>query len=194
MPKTLQECLDLFDSTKPGERDDQTVITLCESLMKHFVLFRSLDPHHVEGFAQFASLDSVLKDSVVIRQGDEGHTFHMLLSGRVCCYKAEKTLQKSSTLTIDPRDPRSAKSSHEIKLQRKFASRFITAFIPGDVFGERALLSKSGKRESSIVCTEDAHILTLSRDAFLAFLSDETSKLSIKMCIDVLKKKYQGSF
>ena len=89
---------------------------------------------------------------------------------------------------IDPRDPRTAKSSHEIKLQRRFASRFITAFVPGDVFGERALLNDSGKRESSIVCTEDTQILTLSRDAFLAFLSDETSRLSIKMCIDVLKK------
>ena len=71
--KTLQECLDLFDSTKP-ERGRSNV-SLLKAFNEHFVLFRSLDPHHVEGFAQFASLDSVLKDSVVIRQGDEGHTF-----------------------------------------------------------------------------------------------------------------------
>ena len=64
----------------------------------------------------------------------------------------------------------------------------MVGILPGDVFGERALLNESGRRESTIICTEDAYMLTLSREAFLTFLSDETSKLNIKMCLDVLKK------
>ena len=88
MPKTIPEITKLFHKTTPGERDNDTIISLCKSLISNFVLFESLDNHHVEGIAQFATLDFVLKDAVVIRQDDIGQTFHILLSGRCCCYKS----------------------------------------------------------------------------------------------------------
>ena len=196
MACTLEDTISLFSNTTAGNRDLETVTRLANSLQNDFLFFKNIKISQVEGIVQCGTVEKISPGTTVIIQGEEGRKFFVLLSGKMCVYKVDKRKLAANRLvnksrhhmaTVDPKNPRALQTLKEANFQKKHG-RFLTSILPGECFGELALLEAEGKRHATVICTKDSHVLSLSRASFLHFLSDETLKMGIKRCVEILCK------
>ncbi len=101
-------------------------------------LFKYLKPEHMEKLFEHMETINLLKGSKIIKEGDEGDYYYLLVSGTATVTRLSKTTGKPEEL----------------------------AKLTGPAgFGEDALISNA-KRNATITTTSDSVVMRLSKDAF----------------------------
>ena len=96
-------------------------------------IFRSLDPSDLQDLAARAARNRVAAGTTVVQQGETGANVYAVLSGRL---KAQRTRGDETVL--------------------------LGVMVPGQIFGELALLMGSA-RTASVVALEDCELLTIDQ-------------------------------
>ena len=116
-------------------------------------VFRELKPYMEERFYETGS--------VIVRQGDPSHEFFVILEGKV-------QIEREDPQALDAEDTRELRALG-ISPEERFA--IIADLGPGDYFGEMGLL-RDVSRTASVVVSERARVLMLSRGAFELYLDE----------------------
>ncbi len=112
-------------------------------IFKQNPLFAQLSSEDLARLAGLARTQRDTREHVIFNEGDPGTAFYMIARGRV----------------------KIAQSSPDGK------ERTLALLGPGDVFGELALLD-GGPRSADAVVVEDAELLVVPRQGFLAFVME----------------------
>lgn len=89
----------------------------------------------------------------VIKQGDDGDVLYVVDDGKLDCFK---------------------------KFSKDAADTYLKTYVPGESFGELALLYNA-PRAASIICKEDAVLFSLDRATFNHIVKDATVRREIDM-------------
>ena len=125
--------------------------TPARDLLSRVPLLSSLDRDQLASLADACAMREVRAGDAVFRKGDPGDALYIVASGTV-----EAVLDEGST-----------------------SERVVSSFVPGDVFGEMALIT--GQRRSATVrARTEARLLTLAKTHFDAAMARDAS-LGIKL-------------
>ena len=108
--------------------------------------FSSFSQYVKKDLATILSFEQRDQGDVVVKQGDTGYTFYVIVFGTA--YVAVE-LDSDSTSGID--GP---------------CNRIVATLKAGNSFGEIALSSKNSKRQATVVCKEYCELVTISKDDF----------------------------
>lgn len=108
------------------------------------------------------SMDKVVFNSndVIVRQGDEGDNFYMIVEGEVDVYKSISELIQSDSVNI---------LLDGSKYQYDQSNSKIGTLHPGQYFGERALITNE-RRQATTVARTTVTCLALGRENFILML------------------------
>lgn len=115
-------------------------------MLQRSPLFRGLAPASLEQVAALATQRSYREGETICRQGDPGDALYGIVSGRI----------RISTGDADGREI------------------FLNIMVPGDTFGEIALLD-GGTRTASAIAMEKCELVALRRDHLMALLAREAA-------------------
>lgn len=129
-------------------KDEASIAKLRERMSQNF-MFESLNPKDSK-----AVLDAIIpvkkaKDEFVIKQGEDGDHFYLVESGELAC---SKLLEKTDA-----------------------AETFLKNYVPGESFGELALLYNA-PRAATIKCNTDCELWQLDRQTFTAIIKTAVQK------------------
>ena len=115
-----------------------------------------------------ARYNRVNKDTPIVRQGDEGATFYIIISGKVSIHMRDET---SVPIETALRDLETLKMTRGVHLsQTEIYGSAIKFLGPGDSFGELALLREhgvgEGTRTATVIAQEPTDLLTLQKEEY----------------------------
>ena len=140
------------------------------NLFKNYLIFDGLSEEEIEKFMKLMAFKKVKKNEVIIKEGDDGDTIILLLSGEVSVTQA-LTLKNSKAIS-DNREKTS------IKIDSKKSHHF---------FGEISLFNEVDKRTATISATTDCEIAILD-DNDIIKLCNENHTLGYKIMKNLAEK------
>tara|TARA_Y100001970_G_scaffold47548_2_gene60147 strand:+ start:2449 stop:2961 length:513 start_codon:yes stop_codon:yes gene_type:complete len=127
-------------------------------LIKNYSLFDNLSKEEVEKFIALMKFEKIKNKEVIIREGDDGDTIILLLSGEVNITKA-LTLKNKKTIS-DNREKMS------VTMNSKESHYY---------FGEISLFNEVDKRTATITATTDCEIAILNDDDIIKLCNQDHS-------------------
>ena len=127
-------------------------------LIKNYSLFDNLSKEEVEKFIALMKFEKIKNKEVIIREGDDGDTIILLLSGEVNITKA-LTLKNKKTIS-DNREKMS------VTMNSKESHYY---------FGEISLFNEVDKRTATITATSDCKIAILNDDDIIKLCNQDHS-------------------
>ena len=127
-------------------------------LIKNYPLFDNLSKEEVEKFIALMKFEKIKNKEVIIREGDDGDTIILLLSGEVNITKA-LTLKNKKTIS-DNREKMS------VTMNSKESHYY---------FGEISLFNEVDKRTATITATSDCEIAILNDDDIIKLCNQDHS-------------------
>tara|TARA_Y100001936_G_scaffold162314_1_gene158488 strand:- start:733 stop:1245 length:513 start_codon:yes stop_codon:yes gene_type:complete len=127
-------------------------------LIKNYSLFDNLSKEEVEKFIALMKFEKIKNKEVIIREGDDGDTIILLLSGEVNITKA-LTLKNKKTIS-DNREKMS------VTMNSKESHYY---------FGEISLFNEVDKRTATITATSDCEIAILNDDDIIKLCNQDHS-------------------
>ena len=140
------------------------------NLFKNYLIFDGLSETEIEKFIKLMTFKKVKKNEVIIKEGDDGDTIILLLSGEVSMTQA-LTLKNSKAIS-DNREKTS------IKIDSKKSHHF---------FGEISLFNEVDKRTATITATTDCEIAILDDNEIIK-LCNENHTLGYKIMKNLAEK------
>ena len=140
------------------------------NLFKNYLIFDGLSEIEIENFIKLMIFKKVKKNDVIIKEGDDGDTIILLLSGEVSMTQA-LTLKNSKAIS-DNREKTS------IKIDSKKSHHF---------FGEISLFNEVDKRTATITATTDCEIAILDDNEIIK-LCNENHTLGYKIMKNLAEK------
>lgn len=140
------------------------------NLFKNYLIFDGLSEIEIEKFIKLMTFKKVKKNEVIIKEGDNGDTIILLLSGEVSMTQA-LTLKNSKAIS-DNREKTS------IKIDSKKSHHF---------FGEISLFNEVDKRTATITATTDCEIAILDDNEIIK-LCNENHTLGYKIMKNLAEK------
>ena len=140
------------------------------NLFKNYLIFDGLSEIEIEKFIKLMTFKKVKKNDVIIKEGDDGDTIILLLSGEVSMTQA-LTLKNSKAIS-DNREKTS------IKIDSKKSHHF---------FGEISLFNEVDKRTATITATTDCEIAILDDNEIIK-LCNENHTLGYKIMKNLAEK------
>lgn len=123
-----------------------------ETFLESVKILKTMDPYERSQVADALQAETHTKDSFIIKEGDIGDKFYMIIEGEAVALK-----------NIDG-------------VQTK-----VYAYKGGDYFGERALLTNDARAASIVVSSETAKTISLDRETFKRLLGPLEDILSRNM-------------
>lgn len=111
-------------------------------------MFSALDEKDLKTVIDAMEEQNFKKGDTVIKQGDDGEVLYLLETGKLDCFK---------------------------KFQKDEKETFLKNYLPGDAFGELALLYNA-PRAATIIATEDSKMWSLDRNTFNHIVKDASMK------------------
>ena len=111
-------------------------------------MFSVLDEKELKTVIEAMEERNFKKDEVVIKQGDDGEVLYLLETGKLDCFK---------------------------KFNKDEKDTFLKNYLPGEAFGELALLYNA-PRAATIIATEDSKMWSLDRATFNHIVKDASMK------------------
>ena len=139
-------------------------------LIKNYSLFDNLSKEEVEKFIALMKFEKIKNKEVIIREGDDGDTIILLLSGEVNITKA-LTLKNKKTIS-DNREKMS------VTMNSKESHYY---------FGEISLFNEVDKRTATITATTDCEIAILNDDDIIK-LCNQNHSLGYKIMKNLAEK------
>ena len=140
------------------------------NLFKNYLIFDGLSEIEIEKFIKLMTFKKVKKNEVIIKEGNDGDTIILLLSGEVSMTQA-LTLKNSKAIS-DNREKTS------IKIDSKKSHHF---------FGEISLFNEVDKRTATITATTDCEIAILDDNEIIK-LCNENHTLGYKIMKNLAEK------
>ncbi|XP_064635011.1 uncharacterized protein LOC135492444 isoform X2 [Lineus longissimus] len=160
-------------SKPPQKRNLKEIQDLLPWFLKKSALFNSLKTDVVTDIIRNCQFVTKHPDDVIIKQGDQGDCFYIILSGKVAIY-INNALADEDNLTGTVEEEKE-KAEEELlpgeekkkkKLDRSQFGNYIAQIDAGKSFGELALISKSCVRNASIIADEVTDLLVVNRDLY----------------------------
>ncbi|GAB4556538.1 MAG: Crp/Fnr family transcriptional regulator [Anaerolineae bacterium] len=108
-------------------------------------IFKGIPRHEIQALVEVMHLVTYPSDTLIFNKGDAGDTLYLVLKGKVRIYTTDSS-------------------------GNEFTLSYMT---PPRIFGDFSLIDQS-PRSASAVATEPTECLTLTREAFLAYLPQHT--------------------
>ena len=140
------------------------------NLFKNYLIFDGLTEDEINKFINLMKFEKVKNNDIIIKEGDDGDTIVLLLSGEVSITQA-LTLRNKKTI-MDNREKTS------IKIDSKKSHHF---------FGEISLFNEVDKRTATITATTDCEISILD-DNDIVNLCNENHSLGYKIMKNLAEK------
>ena len=140
------------------------------NLFKNYLIFDGLSEDEIKKFIDLMKFKKVKDNEVIIKEGDDGDTIVLLLSGEVSITQA-LTLKNSKTI-MDNREKAS------IRIDSKKSHHF---------FGEISLFNEVDKRTATITATTDCEIAILD-DNDIINLCNKNHSLGYKIMKNLAEK------
>ncbi|XP_053381442.1 uncharacterized protein LOC123556827 isoform X2 [Mercenaria mercenaria] len=163
MANTFEKVLNVI-SKKPDQRQDFEIQGLLPWLRKKSKIFSTLKTDYLKDIVRNCSLGKFRKDDIIIKQGEIGDCFYIILAGKISIYILNKDKDGGSGGS----DEKSAISSigtlnKDGELDRSKLGNFVTSLGSGFPFGEVALVSDDAVRTATIVAEEETDLLVVDR-------------------------------
>ncbi|CAH1791914.1 unnamed protein product [Owenia fusiformis] len=177
-------------SHDPEDRDEHEVELVIPYLRKLCDLLNNMSEDVLVDIIINCKHQRSHRDDVIIKQGEKGDCFYILLSGKTSVYIDNQKSEEGITRNDDD-DPNvtsrktdmqklfdeidlisGRKSKKEIDANKQFVldrtqfGKFIMNFDAGKSFGELALMNEDAIRNASIIADEDTDLLVVSRGLF----------------------------
>jgi cAMP-dependent protein kinase regulator len=136
-------------------------------------LFDKLVDSSLEKIAEVMVRKEYVNNDKIIKQGEVGDRFYMIISGRVLV-----TQQQSSTLAAFSSSSSSSSTSKAVELTR---------LGPGKYFGEKALLEDSPRKATVTAITSTVSCWTIDRKNFLSLFGTLNEAINESLGIKMLK-------
>ena len=140
------------------------------NLFKNYLIFDGLDEDEINKFINLMKFEKVKSTDIIIKEGDDGDTNVLLLSGEVSITQA-LTLKNNKTI-MDNREKTS------IRIDSKKSHHF---------FGEISLFNEVDKRTATITATTDCEIAILD-DNDIVNLCNENHSLGYHIMKNLAEK------
>ena len=140
------------------------------NLFKNYLIFDGLTEDEINRFINLMKFEKVKNNDIIIKEGDDGDTIVLLLSGEVSITQA-LTLKNNKTI-MDNREKTS------IRIDSKKSHHF---------FGEISLFNEVDKRTATITATTDCEIAILD-DNDIVNLCNENHSLGYKIMKNLAEK------
>ena len=140
------------------------------NLFKNYLIFDGLSEDEINKFLNLMKFEKVKSDNIIIKEGDDGDTIVLLLSGEVSITQA-LTLKNNKTI-MDNREKTS------IRIDSKKSHHF---------FGEISLFNEVDKRTATITATTDCEIAILD-DNDIVNLCNGNHSLGYKIMKNLAEK------
>jgi len=140
------------------------------NLFKNYLIFDGLTEDEINKFINLMKFEKVRNNDIIIKEGDDGDTIVLLLSGEVSITQA-LTLRNKKTI-MDNREKTS------IRIDSKKSHHF---------FGEISLFNEVDKRTATITATTDCEISILD-DNDIVNLCNENHSLGYKIMKNLAEK------
>ncbi|KAL5011627.1 hypothetical protein ScPMuIL_010178 [Solemya velum] len=151
-------------SKPPNLRQDFEIQPLLPWLRKKSELFFKLKTDFLKDIVRNCHLRTYDTDDIIIRQGDRGECFFILLGGIVSIFMLNKDWEnkaeeKSTLGTI-------GLTQEDGSLDRSKLGNFVCNLEPGMPFGEVALMSNDCIRTASIIAGQPTDVLVVDRELY----------------------------
>ena len=140
------------------------------NLFKNYLIFDGLTEDEINKFINLMKFEKVKSNDIIIKEGDDGDTIVLLLSGEVSITQA-LTLKNNKTI-MDNREKTS------IRIDSKKSHHF---------FGEISLFNEVDKRTATITATTNCEIAILD-DNDIVNLCNENNSLGYKIMKNLAEK------
>ncbi|CAL1536282.1 unnamed protein product [Lymnaea stagnalis] len=157
-------------SSPPEERRDVDIELAVPWLRKKSQLLQSLDKDILRDVVKNCLYQQMITDEIIIRQGDYGDRFYVILTGRTSVYI--DTVKSDDDSGNDVNRDDAAGEPHAagdgIKAENKALDRtqfgkFITHFGDGQSFGEIALIRDDCVRNATVMADSECDLLVIPR-------------------------------
>lgn len=170
MSNSLDKVIQVI-SKPPKLRQDFEVQTLLPWLRKKSQLFSRLKTDFLKDIVRNCGHVTYGKDEIIIKQGDVGDCFYIILCGKIGIYIINKDKtdddgdEQNALELIGSRTPEGA-------LDRTKLGNYVCPLGPGVPFGEVALMSEDCIRTASIISEEKTDLLMVDRALYNRAVKD----------------------
>eukprot|EP00949_MAST-11_sp_MAST-11-sp1_P002619 g2619.t1 len=184
-----EDCIRRLGAEEPP-RSAGLAEKVAANLCSLFMFFEKLGAISRFALAQNCQVVRAIQSQVIVKEGDVGDAFYIIMTGRCVVYKAgQKAVRSGDTTKIIPFESEEGLGTRsynfladEVRSQRRFGG-IITPLLMGDTFGEKALFQsdsaarkRARRRAASVVASVDSYLLKVSADEFLASIAHDHSK------------------
>ncbi|XP_038053033.1 uncharacterized protein LOC119725625 [Patiria miniata] len=156
MANMYEKVVDVI-SAAPTDRDDKDIDILLPWFKRKAELFTSLGNDVIRDIIKNCEFRRYKTDDVIIRQGDKGHCFFVVLNGSISIYIAADEDEPPPVSNDDPDAPRD---------QRAELGTCVRILGPGTSFGELALIETGSVRKASVVADEPSDFIVVNRKLY----------------------------
>ncbi|XP_071096845.1 uncharacterized protein [Haliotis cracherodii] len=159
-------------SKPPEKRQDFEVHTLVSWFRKKSQMCSQLKTDIVMDIVRNCQFVTKVRDDVIIKQGDKGECFYIILGGQISIYilNKDKDGEDESELDIIYRKGKDG------KLDRSKLGYFVTHLGAGSPFGEVALASDDCIRTASVISDERTDLVVVDRQLYNRSVRDVLAK------------------
>ncbi|XP_074659858.1 uncharacterized protein LOC141912511 isoform X2 [Tubulanus polymorphus] len=161
----------------PSSRTTGEINALIPFFLKKSELFKSLKTDILIDIIRNCLFKRVERDFVLIKQGEKGDCFYIILSGKVAIYISNALADEGNlTGTVDDEadderdellgDEDFKKEEKKKPLDRSKFGNYIAPLDTGKSFGELALINKDCVRNASIIADETTDLVVVDRELY----------------------------
>lgn len=154
-PKRSSVCAEVYGQFNKKEdfkarviQKTPETISKITSRVKQSFMFSALDEKDLKTVIDAMEENNFKKNETVIKQGEDGEVLYLLETGKLDCFK---------------------------KFNKDEKETFLKNYLPGDAFGELALLYNA-PRAATIIAVEDSKMWSLDRATFNNIVKDASMK------------------
>ncbi|XP_068717841.1 uncharacterized protein [Montipora capricornis] len=148
-------------SKPPDERKEEDILTILTKIRHTSTLFKNLEEDAMVNVLRHAGFIKVKKDHVIVRQGDEGNCFFVILKGSVTLYARKSDEHHGEFLP-----------HHEMGAVRSAQERLayfgveMGSLKSGRSFGEMVLMSGQKERNATVIADEVTELIIVNRGLY----------------------------
>ncbi|XP_063399051.1 uncharacterized protein LOC134683669 [Mytilus trossulus] len=161
---------------EPNERSDSDIYQIKSWFQKKSDLFNQLNDEIILDLIKNCEFVTVERDHLIIKQGDKGDCFFIILNGSVAIFigssitkedgRQEGALEEPESLTKDTGITDLQEDFKEMKFDRSNFGKYVGKIESGKSFGELALLNTDCVRNASIIAEEATDLIVINRELF----------------------------
>lgn len=166
-------------SKPPHRRTDLEIGQILSWFKKKSDLFRQLKDEIITDIVKNCEFETDEKDDIIIKQGEKGECFFIILSGTVSIYintNFGPDDETGDTASPEAEEEGSHTGRRNKPLDRSLYGNYVGKIDAGRSFGELALINADCIRNATIIADEKTDLVIVNRDLYKRSLHEFQSK------------------